>query len=98
MPQFLKLHIAAIKKIIYICFKQISIIKLSTPIKTTNLNDLEQSVLNAVQKEHLTSYEILQRVEDVSMLLSLYNILDKLSNKGILKSYVKQDTKYHYVA
>lgn len=74
------------------------LIKLSTPMKTTNLNDLEQSVLNAVQKEHLTSYEILQRVEDVSMLLSLYNILDKLSNKGILKSYVKQDTKYHYVA
>jgi DNA-binding PadR family transcriptional regulator len=67
-------------------------------MKTTNLNDLEQSFLNAVQKEHLTSYEILQRVEDVSMLLSLYNILDKLSNKGILKSYVKQDTKYHYVA
>lgn len=59
---------------------------------------MEQSVLNAVQKEHLTSYEILQRVEDVSMILSLYNILDKLSNKGILKSYVKQDTKYHYVA
>jgi|GEM_PF-1058435 len=74
------------------------LIKLSTPMKTTNLNDLEQSVLNAIQKEHLTSYEILQRVEDVSMLLSLYNILDKLSNKGILKSYVKQDTKYHYVA
>ena len=67
-------------------------------MKTTNLNDLEHSVLNAVQKEHLTSYEILQRVEDVSMLLSLHNILDKLSNKGILKSYVKQDTKYHYVA
>jgi len=67
-------------------------------MKTTNLNGLEQSVLNAVQKEHLTSYEILQRVEDVSMLLSLYNILDKLSNKGILKSYVKKDTKYHYVA
>lgn len=67
-------------------------------MKTTNLNGLEQSVLDAVQKEHLTSYEILQRVEDVSMLLSLYNILDKLSNKGILKSYVKQDTKYHYVA
>ena len=67
-------------------------------MKTTNLNDLEQSFLNAVQKEHLTSYEILQRVEDVSMLLSLYNILDKLSNKGILKSYVKQDTKYNYVA
>ena len=41
-------------------------------MKITNLNDLEQSVLNAVQKKHLTSYETLQRVEDVSMLLSLH--------------------------
>jgi Fe2+ or Zn2+ uptake regulation protein len=65
---------------------------------TTNLSAEEQSVLNAVQKEHLTSFEILNKVENVSMILSLYNILDKLSSKGILKSYMKQDQKYHYAA
>lgn len=63
----------------------------------THLTAEEQSVLNAVQQEHLTSFEILKRVDNVSMILSLYNVLDKLKSKGVLKSYVKQDMKYHYV-
>ncbi|MGY8911240.1 MAG: hypothetical protein ACKVIG_15480 [Flavobacteriales bacterium] len=58
----------------------------------------EQSVLNAVKTEHLTSFEILKKVDCVSMILSLYNIIDKLSTKGVLKSYMKQDKKYHYAA
>ena len=70
---------------------------LLTPMKTSNLNSVEQSVLEAVKKEHLTSFEILQRVDNVSMILSLYNVLDKLKSKGVLKSYVKKDVKYHYV-
>ena len=64
----------------------------------TNLSATEQAVLNAVQQEHLTSYQILKKVENVSMLLSLYNILDALKIKGVLKSYVKKDSKYHYAA
>ncbi|KOY52642.1 hypothetical protein [Polaribacter dokdonensis] len=63
-----------------------------------NLSAQEQSVLNAVQSEHLTSFEILKKVENVSMILSLYNILDQLNNKGVIKSYMKQDLKYHYAA
>jgi hypothetical protein len=58
----------------------------------------EQSVLNALKTEHLTSFEILKKVESISMILSLYNIIDKLSTKGVLKSYMKQDKKYHYAA
>ena len=67
-------------------------------MKTSNLTAIEQSVLNAVRKEHLTSFEILNKVENVSLILSLYNVLDELKNKGVLKSYVKKDTKYHYAA
>lgn len=67
-------------------------------MKTLNLTAIEQSVLNTVQQEHLTSFEILNRVDNISMILSLYNILDKLKDKGVLKSYVKQDVKYHYAA
>ena len=63
-----------------------------------NLTATEQSVLNAVQEEHLTSFEILKKVDNVSLILSLYNILDKLNSKGVLKSYVKQNRKYHYAA
>lgn len=62
------------------------------------LSAQEQSVLNAVQKEHLTSFEILKKVESVSMILSLYNIIDNLNSKGVLKSYMKRDRKYHYAA
>ncbi|WP_026778035.1 hypothetical protein [Polaribacter sp. Hel_I_88] len=64
----------------------------------TTLSAEEQSVLNAVKTEHLTSFEILKKVESISMILSLYNIIDKLSTKGVLKSYMKQDRKYHYAA
>ncbi len=64
----------------------------------SNLSAQEQSVLNAVQSEQLTSFEILKKVENVSMILSLYNIIDKLNSKGVLKSYMKQDQKYHYAA
>ncbi len=64
----------------------------------SDLTATEQSVLNAVQEEHLTSFEILKKVENISLILSLYNILDKLNSKGVLKSYVKQNRKYHYAA
>lgn len=68
-------------------------------MKTSNLTATEQSVLDLVQKEHLTSFEILKRVDNVSMILSLYNILDNLKNKGVVNSYIKQNQKYyHYTA
>ncbi len=64
----------------------------------SNLTATEQSVLNLVQQQHLTSFEILKKVDNVSLILSLYNILDKLNSKGMLKSYMKQNRKYHYAA
>lgn len=69
-----------------------------TPMLHPNLTAIEQSVLKTVQKEHLTSFEILKKLENVSLILSLYNILDKLNSKGVLKSYMKQNRKYHYAA
>ena len=62
------------------------------------LSQLEESVVNVIKEDHLTSFEILKKVENVSMILSLYNVLDQLNNKGVIKSYIKQDLKYHYAA
>ena len=56
----------------------------------------QQSVLNAVEQEPLTSFQILNKIENISMILSLYNIMDELENKGALKSYIKENQKYHY--
>lgn len=58
----------------------------------------QQSVLNAIKEEPLTSFQILDKVENVSMILSLYNIMDQLKNKGVIKSYTKENIKYHYTA
>lgn len=64
-------------------------------MKHLNLSDTELSVLNAIRKEPLTSFQILKKVDNVPMILSLYNVLDQLKNKGVLKSFVKQNQKYH---
>ncbi len=63
-----------------------------------NLTITEKSVLNAVKKKHLTSFEILKKVEEFNLILSLYNVLDDLEIKGVIKSYIKNDKKYHYAS
>lgn len=67
-------------------------------MKQNNLTKEQQSVLKAIQQKPLTSAQILEKVDNISMILSLYNIMDQLKNKGVLKSYVKQNVKYHYAA
>lgn len=67
-------------------------------MKNVPLSIVEQSVLNALKKEHLTSFEILHKLENVELILSVYTIIDKLKNEGIINSYIKEDKKYHYAA
>lgn len=64
-------------------------------MKNNNLTEQQLSVLNVIKKEPLTSFQILKRVENVSMILSLYNIMDELKNKGAVKSYTVENVKYH---
>jgi len=66
-------------------------------MKQEKFTSKEQSVMNVLNENHLTSYEILQKVEGISLLLVLYRVLDQLHNKGALLSYMKEDRKYHYV-
>ena len=64
-------------------------------MKHNNLTEQQLSVLNVIQQEPLTSFQILKKVDNVSMILSLYTIMDELKSKGILKSYTKENIKYH---
>jgi Fe2+ or Zn2+ uptake regulation protein len=52
--------------------------------------------LSALKNEHLTSLEILQKVDSISGILNVYNMLDKLKEKEVVGSYVKNDRNYHY--
>ena len=64
-------------------------------MKQINLTQDQISVLNVIKKEPLTSFEILKKVKNVSMILSLYNIMDELKNKGVVKSFTEKNVKYH---
>ena len=59
-----------------------------TPIQT--------SLLSALKNEHLTSLEILHKVDSISGILNVYNMLDKLKERKVVGSYVKNDRNYHY--
>ena len=60
-----------------------------------NLTEQQKSVLEVIQTEPLTSFQILKKVDNISMILSLYNIIDELKSKGAIKSYTIENVKYH---
>ena len=64
-------------------------------MKKLSLN--EKNILNTLSKEHLTSVQILNRVESISLILKVYSVLEDLSYKVYTTSYVKKGLKYHYV-
>jgi predicted transcriptional regulator len=66
-------------------------------MKTRELPQTHVAVINELKKAHLTSFEILKRLQNISLILVVYNILDELKRMGILKSYTKQNMKYHYI-
>tara|TARA_B110001450_G_C17596656_1_gene471127 strand:+ start:846 stop:1049 length:204 start_codon:yes stop_codon:yes gene_type:complete len=56
----------------------------------------QMSLLSALKNEHLTSLEILHKVDSISGILNVYNMLDKLKESKVVGSYVKNDRNYHY--
>tara|TARA_R110002126_G_scaffold14768_1_gene61364 strand:+ start:3571 stop:3774 length:204 start_codon:yes stop_codon:yes gene_type:complete len=64
-------------------------------MRLNNLTDQQLSVLNAIEDQPLTSFEILKKVDNISMILSLYNVMDELKSRGIVSSYTKENIKYH---
>lgn len=61
------------------------------------LSEKHLAVINELKKEHLTSFQILNRIKSISLILVVYNILDELNRMGILRSYIKKDMKFHYI-
>ncbi len=66
-------------------------------MKTQELTTRQLEVINELKNEHLTSFQILKRSNNFSLILGVYNVLDELKNMGILQSYMKQNVKYHYI-
>lgn len=64
-------------------------------MKNNNFTEQQLSVLNVIKTGPLTSFQILKRVDNISMILSLYNVMDELQSKGVVTSYTEKNTKYH---
>jgi Fe2+ or Zn2+ uptake regulation protein len=64
-------------------------------METLRLTSKHEQVIEALQNKHLTSFQILNKVKNVSLILVVYNIIDELKSLGLLKSYIKDDKKYH---
>tara|TARA_R110001592_G_scaffold52867_4_gene162217 strand:- start:5154 stop:5357 length:204 start_codon:yes stop_codon:yes gene_type:complete len=62
----------------------------------TNLTSNQITVLKVLKNEHLTSFQILKKVDNISLILVLYTVMDELEGMGILKSYTKKKKKFHY--
>lgn len=67
-------------------------------MKAKKLTELHETVLTLLQKEHLTSFQILSKLKKNTMILEVYNIIDDLKSNGLLKSYVKDNMKLYYVS
>ena len=58
----------------------------------------EKNILNIISKEHLISIQIFNRIESISLILQVFSILEDLSSKGYITSYVKNDVRCHFVS
>ncbi|MFY9244102.1 MAG: hypothetical protein WAO74_13875 [Polaribacter sp.] len=66
-------------------------------METLQLTKLQEDVISVLRTEHLTSFEILKRVNNAQLILVIYNNIDELKSMGIVNSYSKNDIKYHYL-
>lgn len=67
-------------------------------MKQVQFTSKEKAVIEALNKEHLTTLEILSKAHKVPHILKLYSILDELRSKGVVNSYIKEGIKFHYAA
>ncbi|PQJ74418.1 hypothetical protein [Polaribacter gangjinensis] len=64
-------------------------------METIKLTETELAVLNVIKEKPLTSFQILKQIDSINMILVLYSIMDELKGKGMVKSFVSDNVKYH---
>lgn len=67
-------------------------------MKDQKFTSKQKAVLYALNGEHLTSFQLLKRIENISLVLKLYSVLDELRMMGVVNSYTRQNVKYHHAA
>ena len=58
-------------------------------MKKLKLTTQQKQILNTLENKYLTSFQILKKVDNISLILVLYTIMDELKSLGAIKSYTK---------
>ena len=67
-------------------------------MNTQTFTTAQQSVLTVLKNKHLTSSEIVAKVENITLLLELYPMLEALRKLGAIRSYNQGEIRYHTAA
>ncbi|MFC4269348.1 hypothetical protein [Polaribacter marinivivus] len=64
-------------------------------MKINKISNLHKKIVRVLKKEPLTGYQILERIQNTSLILNVYKILDDLNKQGIIKTSTRDKMKIY---
>lgn len=64
-------------------------------MKINKISNLHKKIVRVLKKEPLTGYQILERIQNTSLILNVYEILDDLNKQGVIKTSTRDKMKIY---
>ncbi|WP_430927524.1 hypothetical protein [Polaribacter marinivivus] len=64
-------------------------------MKINKISNLHKKIVSVLKKEPLTGYQILERIQNTSLILNVYKILDDLNKQGVIKTSTRDKMKIY---
>jgi DNA-binding PadR family transcriptional regulator len=64
-------------------------------MKINKISNLHKKIVRVLKKEPLTGYQILERIQNTSLILNVYKILDDLNKQGLIKTSTRDKMKIY---
>ena len=64
-------------------------------MKINKISNLHKKIVRVLKKEPLTGYQILERIQNTSLILNVYKILDDLNKQGVIKTSTRDKIKIY---
>ncbi|WP_438978299.1 hypothetical protein [Polaribacter sp.] len=64
-------------------------------MKINKISNLHKKIVRVLKKEPLTGYQILERIQNTSLILNVYKILEDLNKQGVTKTSTRDKMKIY---
>jgi len=64
-------------------------------MKINKISNLHKKIVRVLKKEPLTGYQILERIQNTSLILNVYKILDDLNKQGVIITSTRDKMKIY---